>query len=153
MVEIVILKGDAAKAAAILGYGDGDGYGDGYGYGYGDGYGEYWATTVAYFAAKWSASQQTRLTELQRSGAKIAFWLSDVEGRAANGGKCDPVTPGTIHKERGPLNLCNRGTLHATLIPPKWKGERWWIVALIGQIAGDDEKYGALEREILGECL
>ena len=42
---------------------------------------------------------------------------------------------------------------HATLIPPKWKGERVWLVALIGEIAGDDEKYWALEREILGECL
>jgi hypothetical protein len=39
------------------------------------------------------------------------------------------------------------------LIPPKWKGERWWIVALIGEVVGGDEKYGALEREIIGECL
>ncbi len=43
--------------------------------------------------------------------------------------------------------------LHGTLIPPKWKGERVWIVALKGEIVGDDEKYGALEREIIGECL
>ena len=46
-----------------------------------------------------------------------------------------------------------KGTLHATLIPPKWQGERWWIVALHGKVVGDDEKFGCLEREIVGECL
>lgn len=51
------------------------------------------------------------------------------------------------------LGIVGAGTLHATLIPPKWKGERWWVVALIGEVVGDDEKYGALEREIIGECL
>ena len=100
-----------------------------------------------------SAPQQQRFAELQKAGAKIAFWRSDANGKAANGGRCDPVVPGVVHKEHGPLALCERGTLHATLIPPKWKGERWWIVALIGEIVGDDEKYGALEREIIGECL
>lgn len=29
----------------------------------------------------------------------------------------------------------------------------WWIVALIGEVIGDDEKYGALTREIIGEAL
>jgi len=57
-----------------------------------------------------------------------------------------------VHTAPGPLNLCNPGTLHATLLPPKWKGERWWIVALIGDVIGDEEKYGALTREILGEA-
>ena len=61
--------------------------------------------------------------------------------------------PGVVHTAPGPLNLCHAGTLHATLIPPKWKGARWWIVALIGEVVGGDEKMGALEREILGECL
>jgi hypothetical protein len=59
-----------------------------------------------------------------------------------------------VHHERGPLrDDCGKGQLHATLIPTKWQGERWWIVALIGERRGDDEKYWALEREIIGECL
>jgi hypothetical protein len=33
------------------------------------------------------------------------------------------------------------------------KGERWWVVALIGQVIGDAEKFGALRREIIGECI
>ncbi len=33
------------------------------------------------------------------------------------------------------------------------RGARWWIVALVGEVVGDDEKFGALEREIIGECL
>jgi hypothetical protein len=63
------------------------------------------------------------------------------------------VKAGDIQKEAGPLQLCEPGTLHATLIPPKWKGERWWIVALKGEVVGNDEKYGALEREIIGEAV
>ena len=31
--------------------------------------------------------------------------------------------------------------------------KRWWIVAMIGEVIGDDEKCGALVREIIGECL
>jgi hypothetical protein len=135
------------------GYGDGYGYGDGDGDGYGDGYGSYWRSCIKYFAAKWTAAQRKRLAELQRSKAKIAYWRSDSQGRPANGGMADPVKPGDVQREKGPLNLCNRGTLHATLLPPKWQGERWWIVALHGKVIGDDEKYGALEREIIGEAL
>lgn len=91
---------------------------------------------------------------LTSAGAKVAFWRSNKDGKAANGGRCAPVEPGTIHKEKGPLSdECGRGQLHATLIPPKWEGERWWIVALIGEVRGDDGKYWALEREIIGECL
>ena len=41
----------------------------------------------------------------------------------------------------------------STLLPQKWKGERWWVVALIGQVIGDAEKFGALRREIIGECI
>ena len=63
------------------------------------------------------------------------------------------VKDGVIHTAPGPLNLCHQNTLHATLIPPKWKGERWWIVALHGEVVGDEEKYGCLKREIIGEAL
>ena len=148
-MEPLILRGELPQAASF----PGSGYG--YGYGSGDGYGSgsYWSATIEWFALKWEAPQQLRLAELQKAGAKIAFWRSDANGKAANGGCCDPVKPGVVHKEKGPLVLCERGTLHATLIPPKWKGDRWWVVALKGEVVGDDEKYGALEREIIGECL
>ena len=132
------------------GYGSGDGSGYGYGSGYGDG--SYWRVCIKYFSMKWLPKQQARLRELEGK-AKIAYWRSDADGCPANGGSAKPVKPGDIQREKGPLNLCNPGTLHATLIPPKWKGERWWIVALKGKVVGDDEKYGALEREIIGECL
>ena len=195
-MEPVILKGDAAKAAAILGsgsgsgsgygssdgYGDGSGdgfgfgFGDGYGYGSSDGYGDgsgdgsgsgsgsgsgdgfgsgsYWLSCIEYFAAKWSEAQRKRLTAAKKAKAKIAIWRSDANGQPANnGGKIEAAAPGVVHTSPGPLNLCNKGTLHATLIPPKWEGERWWVVALHGEVVGDDEKYGCLKREIIGECL
>jgi len=51
------------------------------------------------------------------------------------------------------LKSCTNRALHATLIPPKWEGDRLWVVALIGETVGDDVKYAALEREIIGEAL
>jgi hypothetical protein len=142
------------------GYGDGYGYGYGYGYGDGDGYGygygdgEYWAATLEHFLGKLPDSSLSRAVELRQAGALLAFWLSDASGRPSNGGSCQPVKPGMVHRESGPLrDDCGIGQLHATLIPTKWQGERWWIVALIGERRGDDEKYWALEREIIGECV
>jgi hypothetical protein len=94
------------------------------------------------------------LYHLKITGAKIAIWRSKSNGLPANGGgKIEAAAPGVIHTAPGPLNLCNAGTLHATLIPPKWSGDRWWVVALKGEVIGDDEKYGCLEREIIGECI
>jgi len=140
------------------GYGYGDGYGDGSGsgsgYGDGDGSKEYWLATVDGFAAKWPDLFRKRLLALRKTGATIAFWRSDEKGQPSNGGKkIEQAAPGVIHIAPGPLNLCNAGTLHATLLPPKWRGERWWIVALTGDVVGDEEKYGALSREIIGEAL
>jgi hypothetical protein len=152
--------GDGYGYSSGSGYGDGDGYGDGYGDGSGsgsgdgDGDGEYWAGTVSFFAKKMPDAAKARLTQLQKAGAKIAFWRSGTDGQPSNsGGKIEAAAPGVIHTSPGPLKICEKGTLHATLIPPKWKGERWWIVALHGEVVGDDEKYGCLKREIIGECV
>ncbi len=133
------------------GYGYGSGYGDGYGYGYGDG--SYWLACLQQFVQKLPDAARKRAISLQKDGVKLAYWRSTKDGRPANGGSAPAAGPGTVHKEPGPLNLCHAGTLHATLIPPKWQGERWWIVALHGEVVGDDEKFGCLHREILGECL
>jgi hypothetical protein len=149
------------------GYGYGDGSGDGYGYGdgYGSGYGSgdgsgdgsgskaYWLATVPCFARKMPDPQQQRLSLLQQEGAVIAFWRSDETGRACNGGKNKPVAPGTVEEIAGPLQICTKNALHATFIPPKWKGERWWLVALIGETQTEGDKVGALKREVIGECL
>ena len=154
-------NGDGSGFGSGSGYGYGDGYGDGsgdgsgdgYGYGYGYGSGYYWRRCLKYFASKWSREQRERLAALKKAGAKICYWCSNQDGTPANGGRAAPVKVGDIQTEKGPLFLCNEGTLHATLIPPKWHGDRWWIVALKGEVVGDDEKYGALEREILGEAI
>ena len=155
------------------GDGDGDGFGDGYGYGFGSGSGfgagsgsgsgvgdgssvgdgSYWLKTIQYFAEKWSDTQRARLEVLQTLGAKIAFWRSNKDGTPANGGRSPPVKAGDVQTVKGPLEICTTRALHATLIPPKWHGERVWVVALIGEVVGDDEKYAALTREILGEAL
>ena len=130
---------------------NGSGYGSGSGYG--DGYGSYWLLCIQHFAAKWNDWQKRRLAELQAAGAKIAFWRSDKDGRACQGGRNDPVKPGTVEKVNGPLRICTTNALHGTLLPPKWPGARLWVVALIGEIVGDEEKYGALEREVIGEVV
>ncbi len=142
-----VIRGEVPSGSGY-GYGDSD-YGDGDGYG---GSKEYWSACIRFFAKQWNEIQRTRLVALQSGGATIAYWCSDKNGRACNGGTNSPVAVGIVEKSCGPLGLCNRGTLHATLIPPNWVGNRWWIVALIGEVVGDGEKYGALEREIIGEC-
>ncbi len=169
MVGVEVVRGtlDGYGYGDGSGYGDGDGSGDGYGYGYGDGYGDgsgygygygygdgaYWRATMPVVVRNWSTEQRERFNALTGLGVPIAFWRSDVNGQPSNGGRANiPATqPGVIHTARGPLSLCKDGTLHATLIPPKWQGARIWIVALHGKIIGDDEKFGCLEREILGE--
>ena len=123
------------------------------GSGYGYGYGSYWQACLDYFAAKWGREQRERLTALVKAGAKICYWRSTKDATPANGGSGGPVKAGDVQKIAGPLEVCTKRALHGTMIPPKWKGERWWVVALIGEIQGDDEKYGALEREIIGECV
>ena len=129
------------------------GYGYGSDDGYGYGYGEYHRKGISAWASKWPAPQQSRLAELQQQGATIAYWKSKKDATPANGGRANPVAAGTIQEDTGPLSLCHKGTLHATLVPEKWQGERKWIVALIGEVVGDDDKLGALKREIIGECV
>ena len=138
--------------------GDGSGSGSGYGYGDGSGYGgsykSYWLATIPYFSSKWPLEQQKRLAELQHTSTVIAFWKSDKHGRACNGGGFEKsVKPGTVQVISGPLEVCTRRALHATMLPPRWKGDRLWIVALIGEFQRKEDKYGALTREIIGECL
>jgi len=35
--------------------------------------------------------------------------------------------------------------------PDRWQGERVWVVALYGDVLWEDDKCGALKREIIGE--
>ena len=133
------------------GSGDGSGYGSGSGSGSGDG--SYWKACLDTFAMSLPRAQRDRLAELAASGAAIAYWNSGANGEPCNGGRGLSAAVGSVHVESGPLMLCSKGTLHATHLPTKWKGERWWIVALIGEVIGDREKFGALKREIIGECI
>jgi hypothetical protein len=158
--------GSGSRYGYGAGYGDGDGYGSGSGsgsgYGYGDGDGDgygsgsgyYWKATILTFAAKWPREVQAKFEAAKAAGATIDFWRSSKQGLPSNGGgKIEVAAPGVIHTAPGPLQLCNRGMLHATLNPPKWEGERYWIVALHGEVIGNEEKYGCLKREIIGEAL
>jgi len=154
--------GDGSGDGYGSGYGYGDGYGDGYGYGsgygsgygYGDGSGEYWRAVIPAFAERLPSAQRKRLAALESEGATIAFWRSDKNGRASNGGRQTlAASPGGLDEVTGPLELCTHRALHATWMPPKWDGERWWLVALIGEVRHDGDKMGALKREIIGECV
>ena len=132
-----------------------EGFSSGYGSGYGDGDGEktYRLAVLDSYAALLPQSGKDRFAELREAGATLAYWNSDAQGRPCNGGSGDPVKPGDVHEVEGPLNLCSSSALHATYFPRKWKGERVWIVALIGEVKDDGDKLGALKREIIGECV
>ena len=156
MERLNIGSGDSSGygSGSGSGYGSGSGSGDGDGSGYGDGPGElvehYWKLAMSSFTALWSEENKQRL---QSSKGLIAYWKSNSKGMPANGGTGSTVSEGMIQVENGPLNLCHRGTLHATLIPPQWKGDRLWLVAMLGKTERDGEKIGGLKRLIIGECL
>ena len=144
--------GDGYGYGSGDGYGDGDGDGDGYGYGYGSG--EYWTAAIQTYLSAMPITQQTRATELQKAGATLAYWISDENGLACNGGKkTAPAAPGLIETTGGPLRICTSSALHATNKPVTYKGSRRWIVALVGEIQTQDDKFAALQREIIGEAL
>jgi len=63
------------------------------------------------------------------------------------------VKPGDRQSVPGPLKSCGPQALHATLLPPRWQGARYWIVALTGEVIDEGDKLAALHREIIGECL
>jgi hypothetical protein len=126
------------------GDGDGDGYGDGYGYGYGYGYGEesksYW---------------QAVLAQYRQPNTTICFWRSNKDGTPANGGEGTKAVVGLVEEIKGPLKLCTRNALHGTLNPKRWRGERWWVVALHEPVQEDEDKFGSLKRTFiadLGKC-
>ena len=83
--------------------------------------------------------------------AFVSFWRSDKRGRPTNGGSGQSVQVGTVQEVAGPLSICGPQAVHATMNPDKWKGKRIWIVALFGEVIHDENKCGALKREILGE--
>ena len=56
-----------------------------------------------------------------------------------------------IEEIPGPLAICTRNALHATFHPPKHKGERLWVVAMYPPFQCDEDKLGALKREIICE--
>ena len=125
------------------GYGDGDGDGSGSGYAYGSGEG--------YFAAILSDSVSGRISALLESGAKLAFWRSDSNGKPCNNGTGLARTVGMVEELPGPLKLCGPGALHGTLQPWKWKGERLWVVLLYPPVEESEDKLGSLKREIVAE--
>ncbi len=142
--EIVEAFGDGFG----FGYGFGDGYGSGSGYGSGDGYGDgdqkktYLEAILSQHASK-------------ARGCELAFWRSTDDGYPANGGGGLARVVGTVENVKGPLVLCGSRALHATLSPEKWKGVRWWVVALQPPVIKDADKMGSLKRTIiadLGKC-
>jgi hypothetical protein len=150
--------GSGSGYGSGYGYGYGDGYGDGYGSGdgYGDGYGDgsgsgYLKNATVGFIAMLPEERKAHAEELMRTGAKIAYWRSGKDARPSNGGSADPVDIGTVQKIEGPLKICTAKALHATYRLDKWSGDRIWLVALKGQVVEQEDKLGALEREILAE--
>lgn len=151
-MAITMLQGEVPKelrsgSGSGSGYGCGD-YGSGSGYGDGgDGYGnhpEYLAALLAVYGGE-------RGAELVAQGATLAFWRSSRDGKPANGGSGTQAKPGLIEEIAGPLQLCTRHALHATLHPWEWEGERLWVVALYPSVESDRDKLGSLKREILAE--
>ena len=152
-MDAMILRGEPPKAAdgSGYGYGYGDGYGSGDGDGDGDGSIEYWVASIDYAVKQFPLTQQVHVSRLVESGAKLAYWRSTKDGKPANGGCGTVARVGLIEEIPGPLAICTAHALHGTLCPPKWNGERIWIVALHQPFQEQDDKIGSLKREFLAE--
>ena len=104
--------------------------------------------------AGWSPAQLARLAQLEAGESWLGYWNSNEAGQPGNGGVPLPIAaaPGVIHTTAGPLRAtCGERQLHATRYPLYWEGERVWVVALSGEVRGDELKAWSLEREIIGE--
>ena len=134
------------------GNGSGSGNGNGYGSGYGNGYGDGDGSGSGY--GNWSNVEIAALADGEIPGATLAFWKSDADSLPCNGGhSTEPARAGLRQVAAGPLRLCHAGVLHATRNPDKWEGARLWLVALRGEVVSEDDKLGALDREIIGEVV
>jgi hypothetical protein len=143
-------SGYGSGSGSGYGYGSGSGSGSGYGDGYGDGDGS--GSGSGYWLSIALSAGGSRAKELTAAGARIALWRSSADGRACNGGiHSKPVAVGTREKIAGPLKICTRNGLHATLKPEAYKGGKLWVVALFGEVQERDDKLAALEREIIAE--
>jgi hypothetical protein len=130
------------------GSGDGSGYGSGYGYGYGYGDGSGYGSGDGY----WTQVAINHLPVNSFGEATVAFWNSNAEGKAANGGLMEnAATLGLVEEIAGPLKICTKNGLHGTIDPTKWKGCRHWLVALWGEVQRQDDKLASLKREIICE--
>ena len=148
--------GDGGYGGDGSGYGYGYGYGSGYGSGdgYGDGSGDgYWHVALETFKRELPSETKSRYAELESNGAVICYWRSGEHGEPVNGGSGTMARPGLVEEIKGPLKICTRHALHGTLDPTKHKGERIWLVALIGETQVQDDKIGALKREIICELI
>jgi hypothetical protein len=163
---LVVIFGSPESAFALYGYGYGSGYGSGSGsgsgsgYGDGDGYGSGYGSGSGYWFHRFKEFLDLPRVRalLDDPAVSFGYWRSDKKGRPSNhdhdskcGPNCTPVSAGVVQEIPGPLEICTRRALHATLNPEKWQGERLWLVALFGEVQTSDDKLGALKREILAE--
>jgi uncharacterized protein YjbI with pentapeptide repeats len=104
----------------------------------------------------WSKRQRDHLLRLIRTGATIAYVVTDQHGRPCNGGtntRKNQLYPGLVQEVKGPLELGTARALHGTYEPHRWSGCRVWVAGFVGEIARDKDEIAALCREIVGEVF
>lgn len=87
------------------------------------------------------------------SGIVYAFYKSSTDGSPANGGGGTIATPGALHEIDGPLRICTKNALHATLDLLSWKGSKLWLVKMYEPVEyqPNGAKVASLKREIVRE--
>jgi hypothetical protein len=138
-------SGSGSGSGYGYGYGSGSGSGYGYGYGYGSGYGSGSGSGYGY-----GSGSGYKLIAEALAGPGALWWRSDADGRPCNNGSGDPVQVGMVQEWDGPVKICKTG-FHATTEPERWRGPRWWIVRLEGDLQTDGEKTVGRKRTIVAE--
>src|SRR3989304_319571 len=144
-------RGASAAERAGGGGGHSSAYGGDYGHSYGDGDGGgdgdnsesivYWMRTLPRFAPA-----------AEKAGAILAYWRSHADGTPANGGGGTKARVGLVEEISGPLAICTKNALHGTLDPPKWRGDRLWIIALYPPWQFQGDKVASLKREFIADA-
>ena len=93
-----------------------------------------------------------KISALKKIGVVLAYWRSTANDEPANGGSGTKAKVGLIEEIQGPLKICTKQALHGTLNPPKWKGEKIWIVALYPPVVWQEDKCASLKREFICEA-
>lgn len=136
-------------------------YSDAYANAFANAYAQAYADTYAYsdaFADAYASAYDETYADLRpylielnqdAEGFVYAFCKTNEDGTPSNGGSGTICKEGAVHEVEGPLKICTKNALHATIDVNKWDGEALWLVKMYEPVVMEGDKIGSLKREVV----